>query len=119
MAKGAEATVTDLPKRGRQMSLPNFEKFKVGRVRYDFGGSLEVALTTDEDIAMAAAASLHTPVEVVVRIGDHEMVLDGRINSRTHRFTKREDSDSLISVHKIIVNSVTDDDDGGEPAEGE
>lgn len=110
------ATVTDLPP--RQLKFPRFDGLQVPQARLSFGGALELALTNAEDIALVEALGLGAELTVTLKVDglDRELTLGARCVGRSHKFRKKEESDSVVGVHRIVINDVRA---GDEPEDGE
>ncbi|MGE0025672.1 MAG: hypothetical protein AB7O78_01535 [Thermoleophilia bacterium] len=96
--------------------LPMFEGFKVPRARIAFGGALDIALTSPEDIELVQALKLGATLAVTIAIDGHGIskTLDARCVKRSHRFRKEEESESIVSDYRIVINDVRDGDDEGD-----
>lgn len=115
----AAATVPRIP---RQLSLPQFEGYTVPTARLSFGGGLELKLTSEDDLNLAAALKLGAELTVTIAIDDHKgepLVLGARVTRRGHRFRKVEESDSLVSDYRIVINDVREGDEDDDPGEDE
>lgn len=99
---------------GGQLRLPKFEGYTIATVRIAFGGALELALTSQDDIALAKALSLGKEVVVTLTVpadgdGDERSLdLSGKCNRRMHRLRKEGESEQPVSDVRIVVNSITE-----------
>jgi hypothetical protein len=112
MSTAAPASVSELSSR----QLPMFEGFKVPRARLAFAGGLEMTLTNPEDVALIKALKWGAEATVTIAVDGHdrELVLGAKCVGRSYRFRKMEDSDSAVSVHRIVINDVRDGDEDPE-----
>lgn len=106
----AEATPIE---RGAQLRLPRFGKYKVPQARIAFGGALELALTSPEDIELIEALTLGAEGTVTLAVDGvaRTITLGCGTTSETHKFRKTEDRDDVVKVLRLVINGVHEDDD--------
>jgi len=96
--------------------LPMFEGFKVPTARLSFGGALELTLTNPADVALVKALKLGAEATVTIAVDGHEreLVLGGKCTARGHKFRKLDESDSIVSTHRLVINDVREGDADGD-----
>jgi hypothetical protein len=108
------ATVTEMQPR----QLPLFEGHKVPQARLSFGGSMNLSLTSPEDVALVKALTLGAEGTVTFTLDGHDrpLALGFKCTGRGHRFRKLDEVDSIVSTHRISINDVRegDEDEDGE-----
>ncbi len=105
------AAVADLNE-ARQLKLPRFEGYTVPTARLSFGGALELKLTSQDDVDLVAALKLGAEATITINVDGHdrELVLGGKVVNRGNKFRKLDESDSVVSTHRLVINDVREGD---------